>query len=142
MPTWSSTALHNPPLLIDSGHYFLYKPYFSNLCTIEAMWNREIRRANFGPWFFVTLRRVPSHEPSFPGRMRCSGTIGARSMAAKTPSASRSNGPPRHETQLELDVRCLRPAVGRQNDPYKLVDLLSHQRASARLTKSSSGIPP
>jgi hypothetical protein len=24
-------GVHNPPLLVDSGHYFLYKPYFSNL---------------------------------------------------------------------------------------------------------------
>jgi hypothetical protein len=24
-------GVHNPPLLVDSGHYFLYKPFFSNL---------------------------------------------------------------------------------------------------------------
>ena len=69
-------GIANPALLVDAGHYFIYKPFFPNL------YNRLYLEPGdtTGQYQGMVLcypDRAPSPERSFPGTMRSKPTSGA-----------------------------------------------------------------
>jgi hypothetical protein len=85
-------GIPTPALLVDAGHYFVYKPYFANLYNsnyLEA--GDDISRpANIKGWFFATPGHARFPERSFPGTTRSKQASGALSTVARMLSASGS----------------------------------------------------
>jgi len=104
-------GIENPALLVDAGHYFVYKPSSQSLQpALPGAWRDDRALPGFGS--LAIPDRAPSPEGSFPGTLRSSAQpmepdrTGARMLSGV--SAPR---PPAHAPQLDLDVRRLCAAM-------------------------------
>ena len=102
----------DPALLVDSGHYFLYKPYFANLYNPNYLAAGDADRSNIKGWFFATPGYCAFSRAQLPWE-RC--RAGKKQVAPyrrwRGCCPRRALWPCPHAAQLDLDVRRIRPAV-------------------------------